>query len=52
MPQQKKKKVKTSLYIDNERMTKLRALSERTLIPISALMRKGIDLVLQDFAKK
>ena len=46
------KKVKTSLYLEPARLAKLRALSEKTMIPTSALVRRGIDLVIEEYKKK
>ena len=39
-------------YIERERPAKLKAISERTMIPTSALVRRGIDLVIAEYAKK
>jgi hypothetical protein len=50
MPDNKKKK--TSLYIERDRLAKLKAISDRTLIPISTLMRRGIDLVIEEYSRR
>jgi len=44
-------KIKTSIYLNRERIKALKTISDRTLIPMSALIRKGIDLVIAEYAK-
>lgn len=58
MPKHKKPKVgkgpkvKTSIYLDKERLSSLRQISDRTLIPMSVLIRKGIDAVITEYRNK
>lgn len=42
----KDKKVSTTVYLTLEQKEKLRALQERTNVPIAVYVREGIDLVL------
>jgi len=44
-------KIKTSIYLNRERIKALKAISDRTLIPMSVLIRKGIDLVIAEYEK-
>jgi len=44
-------KIKTSIYIDRRRLVALKAISDRTLISMAVLIRKGIDLVIAEYAK-
>ena len=51
MPKQKVgrgPKIKTSIYLNQERLTALKKISDHTLIPMSVLIRKGIDLVIAE----
>ncbi len=45
-------KIKTSIYLNQERLTALKEISDRTLIPMSVLIRRGIDLVIAEYTKK
>lgn len=45
-------KIKTSVYLNQERLTALKMISDRTLIPMSVLIRKGIDLVIAEYSKQ
>jgi hypothetical protein len=45
-------KIKTSVYLNRERLAALKTISDRTLIPMSVLIRKGIDLVISEYAKE
>lgn len=45
------KKVKTSIFIGSEQLAKLKAISRNTMIPMSALMRRALDLVIAEFGK-
>jgi Ribbon-helix-helix domain len=51
MPKSKGRKVKTSIYLDQARLTALKAISDRTMIPMSSLIRKGIDNVLAEYGQ-
>jgi predicted DNA-binding protein len=42
-----RKKVTTTIYITPEQNDQLKALNERTKVPIAEYIRQGIDLVLQ-----
>lgn len=42
-----RKKVTTTIYITPEQNDLLKALNERTKVPIAEYIRQGIDLVLQ-----
>jgi hypothetical protein len=44
-------KVKTSIYIDRRRLAALKGISDRTLISMAVLIRKGIDLVIEEYSK-
>jgi hypothetical protein len=48
----KTRQTKTSFYIDPERLAKLREISRRTMVPLSALVRRGVDLVIQEYRSK
>jgi hypothetical protein len=51
MPKTKKgRKTKTSVYLDQARLVALKEISDRTLIPQSVLIRKGIDLVIAEYS--
>jgi hypothetical protein len=39
--------VLTTVYLEPEQDEQLKALSERTSVPVAAYIRKGIDLVLE-----
>ena len=41
------KKVSTTVYITEEQNRKLKALNERTKVPVAEYIREGIDLVLK-----
>ena len=45
-------KVKASIFIEREQLAKLKAISERTMIPMSALMRRAINSVIEEYKKK
>jgi hypothetical protein len=47
----KTKQTKTSFYIEPERLAKLREISKRTMIPMSALLRRAIDIVIKEYSK-
>jgi len=51
MPQSSNK-IKTSLYLDRDLFAKLKAISERTLIPTSRLPRRAIGVVIEEYKKK
>lgn len=42
-----RRKVTTTVYIEPEQDELLKALSERTGVPVAAYIRRGIDLVLE-----
>ncbi len=42
-----RKKITTTIYITPEQNDQLKALNERTKVPIAEYIRQGIDLVLQ-----
>lgn len=41
------KKVQTATYLDASQYKALKALSERTMVPMQAYFRQGIDYVLE-----
>jgi hypothetical protein len=45
------RKIKTALYLTVEQNKKLRAISKRTGIPASVLIRRGIDMILRKVSK-
>jgi len=45
-------KIKMALYFGAEQVETLRAISKRTDIPMSVLVRKGIDLVIAKYSRK
>jgi len=42
-----RKKITTTIYITTEQNQKLKALHERTKVPIAEYIRQGIDLILK-----
>jgi predicted DNA-binding protein len=44
---QRRKKLAITVYITPEQDRRLRRLHERTMVPIAAYVRQGIDLVLK-----
>ena len=44
-------KIKTSIYLNKERLAALKTISNSTLIPMSALIRKGVDMVITEYTK-
>jgi predicted DNA-binding protein len=42
-----RRKVTTTVYIEPDQDEQLKALSERTGVPVAAYIRQGIDLVLE-----
>ena len=47
----KTKQIKCSFYTDPERLAKLKEISRRTMIPMSALMRKALDHVIREYSR-
>jgi Ribbon-helix-helix domain len=47
----KGRKIKTSIYLDEDRLKALKSISDKTLIAMSVLIRKGIDLVIAEYSK-
>jgi hypothetical protein len=47
----KTRQTKTSFYIDADRLVKLREISRRTMIPMSALLRKAVDQVIREYSR-
>jgi predicted DNA-binding protein len=45
-----RKKVSTTVYITPEQSERLKALHERTKVPVAEYIRQGIDLVLDKYA--
>ena len=41
---------KTSIYMDPDTMKKLKQISKRTMIPMSALIRKGVEQVIKEYS--
>ncbi len=46
------KKQATTIYITEKQQRQLRELNDRLKIPISELIRQGIDLILKKYDKK
>ena len=42
-----RKKLSTTVYITEEQNEKLKALNEKTKVPIAEYIRQGIDLILE-----
>ncbi len=42
-----RKKISTTVYITEEQNDKLKALNEKTKVPIAEYIRQGIDLILE-----
>lgn len=42
-----RKKISTTVYITEEQNEKLKALNEKTKVPIAEYIRQGIDLILE-----
>jgi hypothetical protein len=51
-PSRGEEKEKTNIYLLKSQMKALRAISERTDIPLSALIRRGVDSIIAQFSKK
>jgi predicted DNA-binding protein len=49
---QQKGRISTNVYLNPEELDRLRALSERTRVPMSAYIREGIDIVLKKYGEK
>ncbi len=47
-----RKKISTTIYITAEQNERLKALHERTKVPIAVYIREGIDLVLRRYAEE
>lgn len=45
-----RKKVSTTVYITPEQIALLKALHERTKVPMAEYIRQGIDMVLEKYA--
>jgi hypothetical protein len=48
----KTKLLKTSFYIDEERLRRLKEVSDRTMIPMARLIRKAVDRILEEYSTK
>ena len=46
------KKVSTTVYLTEEQLEALKALSERTRVPAAEYIREGVDLVLERHGEK
>ena len=44
-----RKKVSTTIYITPEQNERLKALNEKTKVPVAEYIRQGIDLVLEKY---
>ncbi len=44
-----RKKISTTVYITPEQDARLKALHERTKVPVAEYIRQGIDLVLEKY---
>lgn len=51
-PKRKEGKVQTTIYLDPETLQALKDISARTLIPMAALIRKGIASVISEYSPK
>jgi hypothetical protein len=51
-PSRGEQKEKTNIYLLKSQMKALRKISEDTDIPLSALIRRGVDAVIAQFYKK
>ena len=47
-----RKKLSTTVYITPEQNERLKALHDRTKVPVAEYIRQGIDLVLEKYADK
>ena len=47
-----RKKLSTTVYITPEQNERLKALHERTKVPVAEYIRQGIDLVLEKYADR
>lgn len=45
-----RKKVSTTVYLEEEQVVALKALHERTRVPIAEFIRLGIDMILEKHA--
>jgi len=48
----RKRKIKTSLYLDKDVLDALQRISDRTMIPKSNLIRLGIKKIVEEYSKK
>ena len=46
-PMVQRKKISTTVYITEEQNDKLKALNDKTKVPIAEYIRQGIDLILE-----
>jgi len=51
MPSSKQRKIKTALYLSPKQIKQLKKLALRLDVPMSQLIRQGIDMVLQKHKK-
>ena len=47
-----RKKISTTVYITPEQNERLKALHDRTKVPVAEYIRQGIDLVLEKYSDK
>lgn len=47
-----RKKLSTTVYITPEQNERLKALHDRTKVPVAEYIRQGIDLVLEKYADR
>lgn len=40
------RRISTTVYLDDEQLDDLKAISRRTMIPMAAIIRQGINMVL------
>ena len=47
-----RKKVSTTVYLTGDQLRALKALSERTRVPVAEYIREGVDMVLERHGRK
>lgn len=48
----KTKQVKTSFYLDADLLRRFKEVSDRTMIPMSRLLRKAVEQIIKEYSTK
>jgi hypothetical protein len=46
------KKVKINVYLSPQQRKALQDISDRTMIPVASLIRRGVDSVIKEYSKR